>query len=812
MPVHPRNHHHENPDKREYSQCHRRRRHHGERSVQHLEQAADPQRRGQKRYRSEAGSLDVPVKAQRQDAPVELDERSESDGNFSRSSSEASEGALQAELRPTVVVVPQDTGKKYERRARHKTRPDKYVLKTGKKTVHDPAQEKNIKKSKRRRRKNNGLSLNHDFKAPNVPQDRLTLKPNTGPGIFHKGKASAPVERRGLPDLTFSEMTSLTKRREPHAGPQKQLKAPPKKKSNRGTAQEISGFFSGPEKKKADSHEPSNVMLGHPGSLASSRVSRSNSSPAKLGPRRSLSVMSGNESVRRAQSNLSIGVGNLRQAWVQDHDVPSLKHLKHLREIPELDRSPADASTSYYSWSASPSRRGPINLTPRPPMEKPQFPAVARENISQELTLAQDLNHQESAEHRDLSSLSDKSLDQYTKLVLLGKGDETAWERMPPPPAARRSHYTLSDLKRLSQLAELDAAGVSVGEDRSQPQSGWQRVQGPHQAMTSRNEHQEPQNTYKEPLEPFVRPPALHLDDNVHSDDSNAIRNNQERLRARPLRQDVTKDRPGISQLLRDGLPLHNLHLSADRISWLLGTDSAVPNNGSRRHVAPSNDGRSKPGNDPGVPLWQHPTKYAADPYYDNIAIDTQVHAVQDPLMFQILSTQPRPVNADTALEMHDFENQPNDLGQINALWWTDQQPADIHDEFDRSLMREGAQQHQHDPSAHLLDHALIYASYDNTLGRAENAMYIDNKSFEPHQDNEYLGGEPADGENRGQSIQEKQPKSGHWLRKGQNLEQMHPGSGHWLREGQSHADVFGQGALESEEVFSGFTRPHVLY
>ena len=791
-------HHHQNHDKPEHSERHRRRRHYVDPSGHRLQPTLNVQRLKRKRPRSEASSRDVPVEAQPQNAPAQVAERSESGSNCSGSSSEASEGALQAEKHLATATVPLDTGKTYERRARHKTRPDRYVLKTDKKTSHKPAQEKGDKKPKRRRRKKNGLSLNHDFKAPNVPQDRLTLKPNTGPGIFHKGKASEPVERRGLPDLTFSEMTFLTKRRQPDTGPQKQLKAPSKKKSNRGTAQEISGFFSGPEKKKTDPREQkSDVVLRHPKSLVSSAISRTNSSPAKLGPREPLSVMSGNESARRARSNLSIGAGHHQQAWAQDYDVPGLKQLKHLREISQLDRSPANASTCYCSWSASPSRRGPDALTPRQTAERPLSPAVTREIIRREPRLAQDLGHQESAEMRDLSSLSDKSLDQYTKHVLLGKGDETAWQRMPPP-AVWPGHYTLSDLKRLSQLAELDAAGVSVGEDPSQPQSGWQRVQGPHQTMTSRNEHQKPQNTYTEPLEPFVRPPALHRDGYVHSDASFAVRQDQERPRARPLRQEVTKDRSGSSQLFREGLPLHNLHLSAGRISWLLGTDSPVPNNGRRRHVAPGNGKRNKPSNDPGVPLWQYRADYEADPYYNNIAFDSPAHAARDPLMVEALSTQPRPADPDPAVEMYDFETQPNHLNQINAPWREKQQPVDTHYEFDRSLMREGAQQSQYDPSAHLLDHATMHASYDNALlPAAENAMYIDNTSFEPHQDSECLGPEPLYGENRAQSIQEEQHKSGHWL-----------------REGQSHVGMFGHGSgtLGSGEVFTGFARPHILY
>jgi hypothetical protein len=63
---------------------------------------------------------------------------------------------------------------------------------------------------------------------------------------FHRGKASAPVERRGLLDLTFSGMKFLTKRRDTDNVQQQQARdvQSPKKKNSRVTAQEISNFFS----------------------------------------------------------------------------------------------------------------------------------------------------------------------------------------------------------------------------------------------------------------------------------------------------------------------------------------------------------------------------------------------------------------------------------------------------------------------------------------------------------------------------------------------------------------------------------------
>lgn len=65
---------------------------------------------------------------------------------------------------------------------------------------------------RRKRRKRSGPELNDHFEAPNIHTQRLTLKPRIGPGLFNKGRASAQVDRRGLPDLTFSEMKFLSKK------------------------------------------------------------------------------------------------------------------------------------------------------------------------------------------------------------------------------------------------------------------------------------------------------------------------------------------------------------------------------------------------------------------------------------------------------------------------------------------------------------------------------------------------------------------------------------------------------------------------
>lgn len=194
---------------------------------------------------------------------------------------------------------------KYERRPSHKTRPDKYEFK-----VHKTALEKTHITSKRKRRKKTGPALNNDFKAPNVQQDRLTLKPNTGPGIFQRGNASAPVERRGLPDLTFSGMKFLTKRRDINDAQQQGAKdvQSPKKKSSRGTVQEISDFFSRPQVHDLALQHPRAKTSSQRNILTKHSISPTKSYPAGLGARTPLSTISSNEIGARAFLTNSLGV------------------------------------------------------------------------------------------------------------------------------------------------------------------------------------------------------------------------------------------------------------------------------------------------------------------------------------------------------------------------------------------------------------------------------------------------------------------------------------------------------------------------
>lgn len=99
-------------------------------------------------------------------------------------------------------------------------------------------------KSRRNKAEKPGIGLVQSFHARNVPRDRLTLKPREKLGIFNKGRASSPVRGRGLPDLVFSEMKFLQKRKDAleEAKPDSQRKRR-RKDTTRANQEEISAYF-----------------------------------------------------------------------------------------------------------------------------------------------------------------------------------------------------------------------------------------------------------------------------------------------------------------------------------------------------------------------------------------------------------------------------------------------------------------------------------------------------------------------------------------------------------------------------------------
>jgi hypothetical protein len=359
----------------------------------------------------------------------------------------------------------------YERRPRHKTKAHKYDLKNGLKPPDSGQADTGKKRSSKRRRRKSGLILNNDFKAPNVAQDRLTLKANGGPGMFHNGKASTQVNRRGVPDLVFSEMSFLSKPKSHHKALQRDSKDRRSKseRKDKERTERIAEYFDHSAAAKScirltTESMPSEQSTAHvPGSP---NRSRSDSQHPKERRRPQPNHGLRRHSTPRKDCDLPIS----QKKRISDVRQPQVEHYRP-HTSPTYNRQQAGSPTSHYSWSITPSRRGqslkeaarisihkPLKAARsdgyhldegRPHADDKYFELMCQEQIAREQT------HE--------SSVSQLSLDQYTKSMLLGS-QRDFWNRH----QAQRPNtelYTLADLKHLSRLEKL---GVSPKEHYAQ--------------------------------------------------------------------------------------------------------------------------------------------------------------------------------------------------------------------------------------------------------------------------------------------------------------------------------------------------------
>ena len=80
-------------------------------------------------------------------------------------------------------------------------------------------------------------------------------------------------------------------------------------------------------------------------------------------------------------------------------------------------------------------------------------------------------------ESSDQGSISDRSLEHYTKHVLLGKERQGIWDRILRG-AGQDDHYTLQDFKHLARLSEVDDVNESPAIQCDQQRDGndWGRI------------------------------------------------------------------------------------------------------------------------------------------------------------------------------------------------------------------------------------------------------------------------------------------------------------------------------------------------
>ncbi|KAK5738546.1 hypothetical protein LTR17_005882 [Elasticomyces elasticus] len=140
--------------------------------------------------------------------------------------------------------------KSYEKRARHKTKADRYEPKS-KNQRKDRDEPKTGSKRRKSHRSGDGgrtTGLVQSFQLKDGPQkSRLTLKPETNAGLFKHGRASAQVaggRGAGLPDLVFNEMRFLEKPKDHQNRPAAEAeRTTTKKDSKRQQEEHISAYF-----------------------------------------------------------------------------------------------------------------------------------------------------------------------------------------------------------------------------------------------------------------------------------------------------------------------------------------------------------------------------------------------------------------------------------------------------------------------------------------------------------------------------------------------------------------------------------------
>lgn len=237
-----------------------------------------------------------------------------------------------------VEAEEQDPSLKYSRKPRHRTRPDKYEYKGEEEELKRKSKRVKGKAQHRSSRMKSGVILNDEYQAPNVEPERLTLT-NIGVGMFARGKSSAPMARRDLPDLTFSEMAFLHKRRELDDARFRALQDLSKpKKTVKGSAQDVSHYFADPE--------PANIRRTRSDSVSHLRRLRSPDTSSSLSRRKQMAKADASKAtLRPPRVSLS----------AEDHMEKYASLNSHLKGPPR-HHSHSDVDASYVSWSKSPER------------------------------------------------------------------------------------------------------------------------------------------------------------------------------------------------------------------------------------------------------------------------------------------------------------------------------------------------------------------------------------------------------------------------------------------------------------------------
>ncbi|KAI9053668.1 hypothetical protein LZ554_002622 [Drepanopeziza brunnea f. sp. 'monogermtubi'] len=250
-------------------------------------------------------------------------------------------------------IQPRET---FEKRPRHKTREDRYEPKKEKRSrkndENKATRKKREKKGNRRKAaKRAGEDLMQNFSSNRIGQERLTMRPSHGPGLYNNGRASSPAKRRGLPDLAFSEMAFLQRSLE--KGPSEKdtkLKSKSREKEKRQVTraqEEISTFF-------RPNRIPLQEISSNQGGLSSLEIKNDHSIYEKqLDPER------GTKSYTRSDSSdipFEPIESSRRPRPSSEGEHRPMNHLpaiSHPMNPPESTSRLSSKATTYVSWSES---------------------------------------------------------------------------------------------------------------------------------------------------------------------------------------------------------------------------------------------------------------------------------------------------------------------------------------------------------------------------------------------------------------------------------------------------------------------------
>ena len=345
-----------------------------------------------------------------------------------------------------------DATKKYEKRPRRKTRPDRYDYKPEKTKKEVKISSKDSLR-KHRSRKKTGDLLSKDFHAPNIESTRITLAQGHGPGIFNTGKTSTAVVQRGIPDLTFSEMSFLQKKRKIDHVRSERKESRKEAKRTRVTPEKITRFFD-------QSVDPRQSGSAHDTNDVSTRSERrhpnlhySRSSPAKLGHERDDSI--GTDDTRRHQAPSMISHGHSKgESHRRESSIMAgtTRSVPHRTVHPKPHQPPFSPARSRVWWPATPSVRLAHSA------QQQHHPSVS--NHEGELQLRNDVPRSPAPQpsaapdssHPHTISVSDPSVDHFTRGILLNR---TATLEKHPTSVMHGNYLNLDDLKDISRIPEL---------------------------------------------------------------------------------------------------------------------------------------------------------------------------------------------------------------------------------------------------------------------------------------------------------------------------------------------------------------------